>query len=340
MHAAVRSSVAAGAVMATAGALVAAPVAPAAVIRAIPVQSHNIELAALPAGAIVVTLVGNQVQNVTELFRTGYDITVNLASAGAATALSPITFAQALSAPGGTALTALGAAAASIAAPLGAAGLAVITPIDDIGSRVSYGLLTAFGGAVNIALGGIDVALDTTRGLITVPAAAFENLAATGDIGKALNAGVSQFNSYFGPTIAEFQETVEVARENLYNVLAQPLSGLQQPLAKFTLPGATGVQALAVKTPAALPRTAAAAATTDTVSTDTVKVSKTQSPASSQFASARKVADSLKQIGSGSDDSSTQVKSTGKHSSASKSSSSAGSDHGSTHSGTGGKHAK
>jgi hypothetical protein len=96
MHAAVRSSVAAGAVVATAGALVAAPIAPAHEIETIPVQSHDIELAAL-----------------------------------------------------------------------------------------------------------------------TAPSAAFENLAETGDIGQALNAGATQFNSYFNTGISEFASTVEVARENL-----------------------------------------------------------------------------------------------------------------------------
>jgi hypothetical protein len=329
MHAAVRSSVAAGAVMATAGALVAAPIAPAPEIKAIPVQSHDIELAALPAGAIIGALLENQVQNASEIFQSAVAFGTNSVQTGAATVTAPITFVQTLTAPDGTPLKAIGATAESILNPLYLAGSAIINPAYAIGGRVLFDLVLAGIGAANIGEEGLGLVLETGLGILAAPAAATRALADTGDINQAINAGIGAFNHYFSDGFDQFTGTIEASRENLYEALKVPL--FSPPTLSFAAQQAAAARA-AVQPQAALP------------STQDAKNAfvKRHTGVNPNFASARKVADSLKQTlaADSSQDGVTQVKRAGRHAGTDKASSSAGADQGSGHSGTGGKHAK
>ncbi len=340
MRAALSTSIAVGAVVATAGALVATPIAATPAPAIPPIQTHQIELASLPVGTLALALLQNQFENVSYVAESAFIIGSSAFEAGAAAVTAPITFVQALTAPNGDVLKAVGATAASIVVPLSNAGAAIIDPIYAIGARGISVLIYTAAGAVVVTQEAIGLGLMTVRGILAAPGAALENLAATGDIGQAIGAGGDAFNTYVGIGVADLAGSIDWARDVINNALNQPLVGTSDRVGQAK---SAGPEVSSAPTKAAVSTSDASSTEKAQVFTDAISQNKLVS--SQKFSTARKVADSLKDsfpdsAAAKSNDDTTQAAG-GKHASdVDKASSTAGAKQNSAPANTSGKRTK
>jgi nitrogen regulatory protein PII len=252
MQAVVRSSAAAaGVALVTAGAIAAMPVAQAPAVAVPPIQTHDIQLAALPVGAILIAVLDNQVQNVTTIVQTAETAAVSAGQVVVYTVTSPLTLAQALAVPGTTLLQALAATADSVATPARVGTVAVIRAVENVIGRPLDATVAAINGTLNTSEAVLSAAVGTVRGLLYVPDTFLGNLAATGDIDSAVAAADAQFHTIVDPYWTNVAQNFEAARQNVYDILSQPNPPVEPPYVPTAQAKATDQLALsAAATPA------------------------------------------------------------------------------------------